>query len=198
LNPNYKRYYLYNIIIITILLIVFCFNITNQVEAEVVIETQKENIENSVEYEVVSETTIATKSSAEESIEVHKRVITETEREELAKLVKAEAGIEPYETKMFIAMVVLNRVDDKTKEFPNSIHGVIFQPTKRGYQFSPIGNGSFKKSVPDQDCYNAVDEALLGTERISGALYFESCSGNSWHSKNLKFLFKSGKTKFYR
>ncbi len=53
----------------------------------------------------------------------------------LGKLVYAEARGEPYQGKVAVAAVVLNRV--KSAQFPNSISGVIYQPGA----FSVIADG---------------------------------------------------------
>ena len=66
----------------------------------------------------------------------------------MAKLVAAESIGEPYEGKVAVASVVLNRT--VSSSFPNTIKEVIFQKNA----FSCVKNGKIK-SVANQDCYNA-------------------------------------------
>lgn len=54
----------------------------------------------------------------------------------MASIINCEAGSEPYQGKVAVGIVVMNRVSSKS--FPNSIKGVIYQ---KG-QFSPVRNGS--------------------------------------------------------
>lgn len=111
----------------------------------------------------------------------------------LAKIAMAEAEGEDTEGKALVMLVVLNRV--WSDEFPDTIEEVIFQ---KG-QFSPVSNGRFDRVEPDEDCYRALD--LIQVEKwdeSKGATYFESKSDSTWHSRNLKFLFKHGNHYFYR
>lgn len=201
-----SRFMYSNAIIILVLLIVFSIGISNKNISKAEIDNTEEltttqEIEN---IQVETETMSIVESSVEEVqetttesvVENNKRVITESERNMLAKIAFAEAGIEPYETKKFVVMTILNRVDSEL--FPDTIEGVIFQKTGKRYQFSPIGDGSYKKAKPNDDCYRAVDEALTSTDEAQGALFFECCQGDSWHQRNKEFLFKSGRTKFYK
>lgn len=71
----------------------------------------------------------------------------------LARLVRAEAATEPYEGKVAVACVVLNRIE--SPKFPNSIKEVIYQ---KG-QFQPVRNGQINKPA-DEDSIKAVHEAL--------------------------------------
>lgn len=112
----------------------------------------------------------------------------------LAKIAMAEAEDEPFETKEYVVLTVLNRVE--SNKFANSVRGVIYEPR----QFTPIYDGRWNAVEPSADCWAAVDEVMSLTEDPSqGALYFEaSKKGSSWHSRHLTYLFKSGKTRFYK
>ncbi|UWG96225.1 spore cortex-lytic enzyme [Dehalobacter sp. DCM] len=83
----------------------------------------------------------------------------------LAHLVSAEAKGEPYRGQIAVAAVVLNRV--KSSSFPNTIPGVIYQPGA----FSPVSDGTLW-SEPVSSAYDAVYEALNGTDPAYGALFF--------------------------
>lgn len=90
--------------------------------------------------------------------------INSSERELLARLVRAEAGGESYEGMVAVASVVLNRV--ASSKFPNDIRGVIYAKN----QFSPVANGSINKKALDIQ-YKAVDDALH-RDNTKGALFF--------------------------
>ncbi|MDR3593775.1 cell wall hydrolase [Clostridium sp.] len=91
--------------------------------------------------------------------------ITGEDIELMAKLVSAESGGEPYTGKVAVASVVLNRTIDP--HFPNTIKGVIFQKNA----FSCVKNGKIN-AVADQDCYNAVYDAIKGADPTNDALFF--------------------------
>lgn len=78
----------------------------------------------------------------------------------LAQIIHAEAKGEPYNGKLAVGNVVLNRVN--SMQFPNSIEKVIFQ---RG-QFSPVMDGSIYNK-PSSESLKAAQEVLSG-KRIFG------------------------------
>lgn len=111
----------------------------------------------------------------------------------LAKIAMAEAEGEPLRGKELVIMVVLNCIADD--EFPDTVHDVIYQER----QFSPIDDGRFDRVEPDKDCWKALENVKALEKDISdGALYFESCDYDNWHSQNLTFLYKYGNHKFYK
>lgn len=124
--------------------------------------------------------------------------ISENDKYLLAKIAMAEAEGESFKTKVLVILTILNRVN--SNEFPDTIEEVIFQNRKGIYQFSPVmPNGRWWKVEPNQDCWKAVDEVMLLEYDISeGALYFEACKGESWHSRNLELICKSSNTRFYK
>jgi N-acetylmuramoyl-L-alanine amidase len=101
-----------------------------------------------------------------------KTVITysKQEYEWLARIIEAEAEDEPYLGKVAVGSVIINRIQDDW--FPDTIKGVIFQKSKKVYQFSPVGNGRFNRVKPSKDSYKAATEALNGVDPTDGALYF--------------------------
>ena len=115
----------------------------------------------------------------------------------LAKIAMAEAEGESTEGKALVMLVVLNRVLDDN--FPDTIEEVIFQHNGDNYQFSPVESGRFYESEPNEDCWAALDLIYSGWDESQGALYFESSKANdTWHSRNLEFLFIEGGHKFYK
>jgi N-acetylmuramoyl-L-alanine amidase len=96
----------------------------------------------------------------------------------LSRLINAEAQDQPYEAKVAVGAVVMNRV--KSSAFPNSISGVIYQTINGYYQFTPVLNGWINKSA-DADSINAAKAALSGVDPTNGALfYFDDSITNKW------------------
>jgi uncharacterized protein YgiM (DUF1202 family) len=87
----------------------------------------------------------------------------------LARIVQAESSGEPFDGKLAVANVVLNRV--KSSQFPNSIYGVIFQRNGNYAEFSPVDDGSIY-NTPSSDSVRASEMALNGQNNVPGALYF--------------------------
>lgn len=84
----------------------------------------------------------------------------------LARLVRAEAQTEPFEGKVAVACVVLNRVEHP--QFPDTIREVIFAPG----QFQPVSNGEINKPA-DEESISAVKAALSKQRQLApGALFF--------------------------
>jgi N-acetylmuramoyl-L-alanine amidase len=92
--------------------------------------------------------------------------ISEKEIDLLARIVRAEAQTEPFEGKVAVAAVVLNRVE--SPKFPNTIREVIYQ---RG-QFQPVRNGQINKPT-DEESIRAVYAALSDMRNIAqDSLFF--------------------------
>ncbi|MDF2590248.1 MAG: hypothetical protein K0S41_4091 [Anaerocolumna sp.] len=97
----------------------------------------------------------------------------------LACLVHAESGNQPYEGKLAVANVVLNRI--KSSSYPDSIKTVIYQSG----QFSVVKSGSLAKQLDSYDNYDSLSEklsidaarsALEGNNNIGNCLYFSRFS----------------------
>ncbi|WP_046213101.1 cell wall hydrolase [Paenibacillus wulumuqiensis] len=84
----------------------------------------------------------------------------------LERIVMAEAEGEPYEGKVAVANVVLNRL--RSANFPDTIKDVIYQR----YQFSPVTNGRFERVTPNADSVKAVHEALEGRKEVPDNTYY--------------------------
>lgn len=83
----------------------------------------------------------------------------------LAKCVYAEARGESYVGKVAVAAVILNRVEHPS--FPNTIAGVIYQP----WAFTAVYDGQINLE-PNQECYNAAQDALNGWDPTYGCIYY--------------------------
>lgn len=110
-----------------------------------------------------------TKQVKEKTKEENSIKISSKEKDLLSRLVQAEAKGEPFQGKVAVATVVLNRVD--SPEFPDTITGVIEQKVGDCYAFSPVQNGEINKAA-SKDAKNAVDEALKRKDRLHDSLYF--------------------------
>lgn len=89
----------------------------------------------------------------------------------MSSIINCEAGIEPYQGKLAVGIVVMNRI--KSKIFPNTLKGVIYQSG----QFSPVRNGSLSKRLSQYDsgrikskqwksCISAARKVLNGQRTI--------------------------------
>lgn len=86
----------------------------------------------------------------------------------LAAIIHAEAEGEPYEGKIAVGSVVMNRVF--SSKFPNTISGVVYQKN----QFEPARSGRLQLILdrgPNPDCFDAAREVLAGT-RNTHRLFF--------------------------
>lgn len=84
----------------------------------------------------------------------------------LQKIVMAEAEGEPYEGKVAVANVVLNRL--RSANFPDTITDVIYQK----HQFSPVANGRLKRVQPNEETIKSVSAALHGQKEVKDDTYF--------------------------
>lgn len=99
-------------------------------------------------------------------------VFTENDRYLLANLIYCEAGAEPYEGKVAVGSVVINRV--LSSKFPNTVLGVIYQ----NRQFSPVASGRLELALATgkatQSCYQAADEAMAGVTNVGNCVFFRT------------------------
>ena len=103
---------------------------------------------------------------------------SESDLDLLARLVTAEADGESYKTKVAVAAVVLNRVQNP--RYPSTLKDVIYEVSGGYYQFTPVYNGWIDKPA-SQDSKNAAYEALYGSDPTNGALYyFDDSTTNTW------------------
>lgn len=121
----------------------------------------------------------------------------------LAKIIECEARYEPYEGKVAVGAVVLNRV--MSGRFPNTIEEVIFQ---RG-QFQPMTDGGWRTKEPSAQSYKAAADALEGIkpvgdngQAVGNALFFiyeDLAGGNAakWFKEKLEYVTTIGNHDFY-
>lgn len=118
--------------------------------------------------------------------------LTEEEKNMLLKLGMAERGkSECTECIALVMRTVLNRVE--SGRFGNSIRSVIFSKD----QFTPVADGSYHSAEPNDCCQEALNMVICGWDESQGALFYEWCAGESWHSKHLNLLFQHCDVRFY-
>lgn len=90
----------------------------------------------------------------------------------LAAIIYCEAGGEPYEGKLAVGAVVINRV--LSSRYPDTVVGVIYQKS----QFSPVASGRLELVLTSGKataaCYQAADEAMSGVTNVGNCLYFRT------------------------
>ncbi|MBO4353338.1 MAG: cell wall hydrolase [Clostridia bacterium] len=113
----------------------------------------------------------------------------------LARIIQAEAGGERLLGKIAVGNVVLNRV--ASKEFPNTIYGVIFD-RKYGVQFTPVSSGTIY-NAPSEASRIAAKICLEGYTVSDRILYFmnPAIATSTWISRARKYAMTIGNHAFY-
>lgn len=120
-------------------------------------------------------------------------ILTEEEQAMLLKLGMAERGNAGCTECIALVMrTVLNRVETEGR-FGSSVRSVILAPE----QFTPVMDGSYDSAKPNEACQEALNMVIYGWDESQGALFYEWCEGESWHSKNLHLLFQHCDVRFY-
>ena len=93
----------------------------------------------------------------------------------LAALIQCEAGNQPYEGRVAVGAVVMNRV--KSGAYPSSIHGVIYASG----QFTPALNGTvanvYNSGRISDSNIQAAQAAINGETTVGSALHFRRANG---------------------
>ena len=85
----------------------------------------------------------------------------------IARAINGEARGEPYEGQVAVGAVVLNRVKDP--RFPNTIAGVIYQPSA----FTAVTDGQINVPIdPNSTVLKAARDALNGWDPTNGCVYY--------------------------
>ncbi len=84
----------------------------------------------------------------------------------LARLIRAEAEAEPYEGKVAVAAVMLNRTRDA--RFPKTLEGVVYETDA----FESVSNGRIYDTPPTDTDYRAARDALNGWDPTYGCVFF--------------------------
>jgi len=113
----------------------------------------------------------------------------------LSRIIYAESRGEPFEGKLAVGCVVMNRVE--SDEFPDDVYSVIFD-RKYGVQFTPTSNGTIN-NTPDESCVIAAKLCLEGVRVADDALYFvnERIAKSAWVSRNREKVMEIGNHTFF-
>lgn len=83
----------------------------------------------------------------------------------LAQIINAEAGNQPYDGKVAVGNVIMNRVDHP--KFPDTIEDVVYQEG----QFSPVTDGSINKK-PNSESLQAAKDVMNGKKVVRDDVLF--------------------------
>jgi len=113
----------------------------------------------------------------------------------LSRVIYAESGNQVLEGKMGVGIVVLNRVNDRSGIWPDSIKGVIAQRN----QFSTYKNGRLANRTPNAESVVAAKLVLDGgmVEEVKHAYFFDTYKPNSWAARNKNVVAAIGGHRFY-
>lgn len=155
-------------------------------------ETEPTETTEAVLSTIAEEITLPAATESAPSLPVPVMELTEEEQTMLLKLGMAERGSTGCRECIALVMrTVLNRVE--ADRFGSSIKRVIFAQD----QFTPVADGSYDSAEPNELCREALELVICGWDESQGALYYEWCEGESWHSKNLHLLFQHCDVRFY-
>lgn len=112
----------------------------------------------------------------------------------LSRVISAEAGAEPIEGMIGVGNVVLNRVNDESDAFSNTIKGVIFQPG----QFAVAESGAVYLD-PNERAIVAAKLCLEGYNTVGDSLYFlnPEMSSTKWFDKYKTYVTSIENHDFY-
>ena len=115
----------------------------------------------------------------------------------LSRIIEAEASGEPYQGKVAVGSVILNRV--AMADFPNSVKGVIFEYSNGLPQFSPVADGTIY-NTPSQESINAAVDAFNGAKPAGSSTFFfnPSKSAGSWIVSHKTYVTRIGNHVFYK
>lgn len=113
----------------------------------------------------------------------------------LSRIISAESRGESLEGQIAVGNVVLNRV--RSREFPNTIYGVIFD-SRWGGQFEPVRNGTIYQT-PTALSVIAAKLCLEGADVVGESLYFldPTKASNFWTTQNRPYVTTIGVHDFY-
>lgn len=102
--------------------------------------------------------------------------ISRSDLELMSRVIEGEAADEPFEGKIAVAAVIINRVEND--EFPDSIRTVLYEPLA----FEAVANGQYTRPL-SEDSMQAAKIALEGYDPTDGALYYwnpDKVKKSSW------------------
>lgn len=140
-------------------------------ELEAQIKKEEENLEY-LRKKLAEEIALSKAAANAAWRDISEVVFDQNDRYLLANIIYCEAGGEPYEGKLAVGSVVINRV--LSSKFPSTVLGVIYQKS----QFSPVASGrlalALEVNKANADCYRAADEAMSGLTNVGTCLFFRT------------------------
>ncbi|MCM1065069.1 MAG: cell wall hydrolase [Eubacterium sp.] len=140
-------------------------------EYEQEIRQKEENIE-ALKKKLAEELAMSRAAANASWRDISEVTFDENDRYLLANLIYCEAGAEPYDGKVAVGSVVINRV--LSSKYPDTVLGVIYQ----NRQFSPVASGRLALALEagraNADCYRAADEAMSGITNVGNCVYFRT------------------------
>ena len=114
----------------------------------------------------------------------------------LSRIIEAEAGAEPFEGKLAVGSVILNRM--LSDEFPDTVWGVIFDD-RNGVQFTPAENGAIWRE-PGEESVRAARVTLDNPPLWDDIEYFlnPDIAESLWIPAARECAFTIGGHAFYR
>ena len=135
------------------------------------IKEQEADIKN-LEAKLAEEIRLSKLAASSTWRDISEVTFAEGDRYLLANLIYCEAGGEPYEGKIAVGAVVINRV--LSSVYPDTVVGVIYQ----NKQFSPVASGRLALALANSKataaCYQAADEAMSGYSNVGSCVYFRT------------------------
>lgn len=118
--------------------------------------------------------------------------LTEEEQILLQQIALAEARDQGIGGMTFVMQTILNRVE--SEEFPDTVSEVVFEEG----QFATVNDDLYKKYEVTENSRKALK--LLSILRNRGQLYFEAPADktDTWHARNLTYVFECGDHIFYK
>ena len=103
----------------------------------------------------------------------------------LSRVISSEAGFEPFIGQIAVGNVVLNRVNDTSGSFPDTVKDVVFQSG----QFQVVSAGTIYNE-PLDEAVAAAKLCLEGYEVVGNSLFFlnPSISSNYWFRVNRTYV----------
>ncbi len=140
-------------------------------DVEAKIKQEEENLE-TLRKQLAAEMALSKAAAQAAWRDISEVSFSENDRYLLANLIYCEAGGEPYEGKLAVGSVVINRV--LSAKFPDTVLGVIYQKK----QFSPVASGRLDLALTvnkaNADCYRAADEAMSGMTNVGNCVFFRT------------------------
>lgn len=112
----------------------------------------------------------------------------------LSRVISSEAGLEPFLGQIGVGNVVLNRVNDTSGFFPNTVKGVVFQSG----QFQVVSAGTIYNE-PFDEAVVAAKLCLEGYSVVGESLYFlnPAISSNYWFRATQTYVTTISHHEFY-